>query len=85
MDQEAYERVRQIKEAYGDELMALPNVVGLGIGLRHIGGESTGEVALVVLVSSKLPLVQLDESGILPHEIEGVPVDVQEVGEISAG
>jgi len=85
MDQEAYERVRQIKEAYGDQLMALPNVVGLGIGLRHVRGEPTGEVALVVLVSSKLPLVQLDENGILPHEIEGMLVDVQEVGEISAG
>lgn len=85
MDQEAYDRARRVKEQYGDQLMALPNVVGLGIGLRHVGGEPTGEVALVVLVSRKLPTVQIEDGGILPHEIEGVPVDVQEVGEIAAG
>lgn len=85
MDQAAYERVREVKEAYGEKLMALPNVVGLGIGLRHVGGEPTGEVALVVLVSRKLPSANLDEKDMLPQEIEGVPVDVQEVGEISAG
>ena len=85
MDQAAYERARQIKQDYGEQLMALPNVVGLGIGLRHVGGEPTGEVALVVLVSRKLPAVQLEEGGLLPQEIEGVPVDVQEVGEITAG
>jgi hypothetical protein len=84
MDQAAYERARRVKEAYGEELMALPNVVGLGIGLRHVGGEPTGEVALVVLVSRKLPAANLEENAILPQEIEGVPVDVQEVGEISA-
>lgn len=85
MDQAEYERVRAVKDAYGDQLMSLPNVVGLGIGLRHVGGEPTGEVALVVLVTRKLPEVQLEEGGILPQEIEGVPVDVQEVGEITAG
>lgn len=85
MDQAAYERVRQVKETYGERLMTLPNVVGLGIGLRYVGGEPTGEIALVVLVSRKLPTANLDEKYILPQEIEGVPVDVQEVGEISAG
>jgi len=85
MDEEAYERARQIKEEYGDQLMSLPNVVGLGIGLRHVGGEPTGEVALVVLVSHKLTTEQLREGELLPQEIEGVPVDVQAVGEISAG
>jgi hypothetical protein len=84
MDQADYDRVREVKEAYGEQLMALPNVVGLGIGLRHVGGEPTGEVALVVLVSRKLPAVQLEDAGILPQQIEGVPVDVQEVGEITA-
>lgn len=85
MDQAAYERARKVKEEYGDRLMAMPNVVGLGIGLRHVGGEPTGEVALVVLVSRKLPAVQLEDGGILPQAIEGVPVDVQEVGELTAG
>ncbi|MGD8603624.1 MAG: hypothetical protein PVF49_03530 [Anaerolineales bacterium] len=84
MDQDAYERVRQVKETYGKQLMELPNVVGLGIGLRHVGGEPTGEVALVVLVLRKLPAASLDQDDLLPQEIDGVPVDVQEVGEISA-
>lgn len=84
-DQEAYQRARAVKEAYGEKLMGLPNVVGLGIGLRHVGGEPTGEVALVVLVSRKLSEIQLQEGEILPQEIEGVPIDVQEVGDLSAG
>jgi hypothetical protein len=85
MDQAAYERVRQVKEAHGEQLLALPNVIGLGIGLRHVDGEPTGEVALVVLVSRKLPSENLEDEAILPRDIDGVPVDVQEVGEIAAG
>jgi hypothetical protein len=39
---------------------------------------------LVVMVRQKLPRSQLAPDDIIPREIEDVPVDVQEVGEIKA-
>lgn len=82
--QAAYERIRTVKRAYEDELMSKANVVGVGIGLKQKDGAPTGEVALVVMVTHKVPLSQLDPKDVIPAELEGVPVDVQEVGEIRA-
>jgi len=64
--------------------MGKANVVGVGIGLRSRGGERTGEVVLVVMVNRKVPQAHLAPADIIPSEIDGVPVDVQEVGEIDA-
>jgi len=77
-------RVEAVKRAYEDELLARANVVGVGIGLRRTGGAQINQVALVVLVSRKLPRSRLALDDVIPSEIEGVPVDVQEVGEIQA-
>ena len=82
--QAAYERVRAVKSAHEDELMAKANVVGVGIGLRQRGGKPTNEVALVAMVTRKVPLSQLKPEDVIPAELEGIPVDVQEVGEIRA-
>jgi hypothetical protein len=38
----------------------------------------------VVLVTQKLPEAALAPKDVIPAEIEGVPVDVQEVGTIKA-
>jgi len=73
-----------VKKAHQKDLMAIPNVVGVGIGYRQTGGQSTGTIALVVMVSEKLPQTRLDPKDIIPHEIDGVTVDVQEVGALRA-
>ncbi len=78
------EKVKAVKRAYEKELMAKANVVGVGVGLREKGGVRTKSVALVVMVSQKLPRSQLAAKDVIPSQIEGVPVDVQEVGEIRA-
>lgn len=77
-------RVAEVKRAYQDELLAKANVVGLGIGQRQKAGQETGEPALVVMVTQKVPVSQLAPEDVIPRQIEGVPVDVQEVGEIRA-
>lgn len=77
-------KASQVKRAHQAELMAKANVVGVGVGFRQVGGQRTETVALVVMVSRKLPATQLAPQDILPREIEGVPVDVQEVGEVKA-
>jgi hypothetical protein len=78
------EKARAVKEAYKHELMSKANVVGVGVGLLERGGVRTQTVAVVVMVKQKVPRAQLPADDIIPVEIEGVPVDVQEVGEISA-
>ncbi|OGO08320.1 MAG: hypothetical protein A2Z66_10405 [Chloroflexi bacterium RBG_13_66_10] len=77
-------RAQAVKEAHGPELLRKANVVGVGVGLRRRAGTMSREVAIVVLVRRKLPRAQLMPEDIVPAEIEGVPVDVQEVGEIRA-
>ncbi len=78
------ERARQVKEKYEKELLAKANVVGVGVGLRQKGGVWGDEVAVVVMVSRKQPASQLAQADLVPRELEGVPVDVQEVGELHA-
>jgi len=81
----AYERVASVKEAFKEDLLAKPNVIGVGVGLREREGELTDEIVLVVLVTKKLPMTEIEPDDLIPTEIEGVPIDVQEVGEIAAG
>jgi hypothetical protein len=85
MDQnQAIEQVKKIKARYEKKLMKLANVVGVGVGFKHKDGQPTNEVALVVNVSEKKPSADLSKQDLVPSELEGVPVDVQEVGKIKA-
>lgn len=73
-------RIQEIKSQYEEELLAKANVIGVGVGLRRKGGETTNEPVLVVLVSQKMPKTQLADGDFVPDRIEDVPVDVQEIG-----
>lgn len=83
-NQEKLKHLKAVKQDHQDELMQKPNVVGVAIGKRKQNGKLTDEVALVVMVSKKVPVDQIDPEDILPSQIEGVPVDVQQVGDIRA-
>lgn len=80
--QSAFEHVKAVKQAHERELMQKPNVIGVGVGLRQVGGAQTDTLAVVVLVEHKLPGIQIAPKDLIPAEIEGVPVDVQEVGQV---
>ncbi len=80
----AYQRAEQVKQRYEEEILARTNVVGVGVGLRSRDGVFTDEVALIVLVSKKVIKTDLPPEQVLPSELEGVPVDVQEVGDIQS-
>ena len=82
--QDATLRAQAVKQAYTSQLMSKANVVGVGVGFCKRGGERTGEVGLVVMVNKKLPAAQLAPDDLIPSEIEGVPVDIQEVGDVRA-
>ena len=74
----------RVKRAHEKALLAKANVVGVGVGYRLAQGQRTETIALVVMVRRKVPASRLRPEDVIPPELEGVPVDVQQVGEISA-
>lgn len=78
-------KAQEAKQAHGAFLLGLPNVVGVGVGLRMRRGQTTGEVALVVMVNRKVPDAELAQEERIPKELDGIPVDVLEVGDLRAG
>lgn len=74
--------VRAIKARHEDRLLAKPGVLSVGVGLRQRGGALTHEVCIVVTVRNKRPITNLPPAEVLPVEIEGIPVDVQESDDI---
>jgi hypothetical protein len=79
------ERAQAVRQSHEAELLRRANVVGVGVGLRTRGGRRQRQVALVIMVRQKVPRAMLAEADVLPGEIDGVPVDVVEVGDITAG
>jgi len=67
-----------------DYLFSLPQVVGVGHGLKEQGGVVTGSEAVTVLVTKKLPKEQLAAHELVPATIDGMPTDVIEVGCLKA-
>jgi hypothetical protein len=84
MSERALQQAIAVKARHEARLMQKANVVGVGVGFREQGGKLTDQVALVVNVTHKLPRDQLAPEDLIPAEIEGVPVDVRETGEIRA-
>jgi hypothetical protein len=78
------EEVSKVKALYEKQLMKLPNVVGVGVGFKQKNGQPTDEIALIVNVSEKKPQADLSTQALVPSELDGVTVDVQEVGKFSA-
>lgn len=78
------QKAQAVKRKYESELMSRPNVVGVGVGYVLRGGVATGDVGIIVMVENKVPPIRLEPQEMVPAELEGVPVDVQEVGRIAA-
>lgn len=78
------EKILAVMKEHKSELLSKPNVVGVAVGFKHSAGLSTQDLALVVLVENKTPLNALPPEDQIPASIEGIPVDVQEIGEVSA-
>lgn len=60
------------------------NVVGFALGEKYRDGQSTGEPALVALVSRKLPQEFLASRDLVPDTVAGMQTDVFAVGDILA-
>lgn len=71
---------QQIRRRHENELMALPNVNGVSV----VPDPATRSEAIVVYVTRKLPRDQLREDELIPDELEGIPVRVEEIGTVIA-
>ncbi len=67
---------------YQDFLLALPNVVGVGIGHKKTGGNKLETLGLVTLVRAKMPVDSLPKGAAIPSELDGFQTDVVEVGHL---
>ena len=76
--------IQAVKAKYERRLLRKKNVVGVGIGLRQRAGSLTDEMVLTVMVREKQAHSTLRPRDLIPSELDGVPVDVQEVGTIKA-
>lgn len=83
-DTQVFERARQVKREHEVELMSITNVVAVGVGMRSVGGQPTSEIVIVVSVSRKYASDKLDAAAMIPVEIDGVAIDVQQVGDLRA-
>jgi hypothetical protein len=70
--------IEAVLRRYEDELMAYPNVNAVGVG------EKSGRPGIKVMVARKVPEDSLKPDQVLPKELEGFALDVEEVGEIAA-
>jgi hypothetical protein len=69
-------RIGQVKRDATERLMAIPEVVAVGIGPKVVNGRATGEPAIRVFVRRKLPADQVPPDHLIPAEIDGVTTDV---------
>jgi hypothetical protein len=83
LDAEAGSRAA-IRAKHEARLLAYPNVVGVTEGTRMRGGKLTNEPVITVLVSRKIPRRSLTKASLLPSHIDGIPIDVVEIGPIEA-
>lgn len=70
--------IEAVLRKHEDSLLAYPNVNAVGIG------ERAGQPVIKIMVSKKVPESELQRDQVLPKELEGYAIDVEEVGEITA-
>ena len=76
--EETQMEIEAVLRRHEDDLLAYPNVNAVAIG------ERAGSPVIKVMVARKLPEASLQPNEILPKELEGYPLDVEEIGEIAA-
>ena len=69
-----------VQKKYTEMLLKIPHVMGVAVGLEKKNDAYTGDVCLVVLVDKKRPSDELAPQDLIPSELDGVHVDVQEIG-----
>lgn len=61
---------------------SLPNVVGVGLGLKEENNTRTNKLATIVFVTHKVPKAELMAQDLVPEKVGNLETDVVEIGEI---
>ncbi len=69
--------IENVKRKHEDWLMSLPNVMGVAIGQKN------GNQVIKVFVTGKVQESFLKPAEIIPKTLEGYPVDVEEIKNIT--
>ena len=75
-------RAKEVLERHRERWLRIPNVTGIGIGYKNVGGEPDfTRIALKIFVARKLREAELDGAGTtaVPPDIDGVITDVEEM------
>jgi hypothetical protein len=70
--------IESVRQAFEPNLLRLPNVVSVGLG------EKDGRQVIQVGVARKVPASALGPGERIPRALEGYPVEVVEVGLLTA-
>ena len=70
--------IEAIQKKYEDQLMRLPNVIGVGIG------EKSGKKVIKVFVTHKVPKSSLQPRELVPKKLEDCETDVEEISVVTA-
>jgi hypothetical protein len=73
-----------VHDAAKAELMQIPGVIGVGIGLKQVGGKLTDQICFRVYVHAKKSAEELPAEEIIPAQIQGFPTDVLKVYNVRA-
>lgn len=69
--------LEKVIRKYEVDLLCLPNVVGVGMGILH------EKEVIQVFVSKKLPRSRLREEDLIPAQLDTYPTNIIEVGFIT--
>lgn len=79
-----YGGISGVRQQAEKRILDKPNVVGIGVGYKQVGGLLTDQISIVVLVRNKVPSAGLSAGDMVPAQVDSVPTDVVEVGVIRA-
>src|SRR5215204_1705338 len=74
-----YTELLHLKDNVEGELLRIPGVVAVSVGLKVIDGVHTEDTCLRIYVVEKKPLEAVPEADRIPSSIDGVATDVNEI------
>ncbi len=83
-DQDRINEIQDVKDDNEISLFSLENVNAIGIGYKETNNKVTDELCIKVFVQQKLPTKALAKTQVVPHTINGIKTDVEDIGVINA-
>jgi hypothetical protein len=83
-DEQMIEHIKAVQTQYTDQLMSLPNVIGVSIGQREPDEDRAGDYVIVVLVDRLVDHENVAVKDQIPRELDGVPIIVRQIGTFEA-